>query len=53
MPPRISREMLEPRSVMWKNRSSRETGLGEDADADEDFVGVRELTAAFFQNITR
>ena len=44
--------MLEPRSVMWKNRSSRETGLG-DEDADEDLMGVRELTAAFFQIITR
>ena len=45
--------MLEPRSVTRKNRSSRETGLGEDADADEDFVGVRVLTAAFFQIIKR
>ena len=53
MPPRISREMLEPRSVMWKNRSSPEIWPDEEEDADEDLVGVRELTAAFFQNITR
>ena len=43
--------MLEPRSVMWKNRSSQDALLG--VDEDEDFVGVRVLTAAFFQIITR
>ena len=52
MPPRTSREMVEPRSVMWKYRSSQDEVLGEDED-DEDFVGVRVLTAAFFQIITR
>lgn len=53
MPPRTSREMVEPRSVMWKYRSSQDVVLGEEEDEDEDFVGVRVLTAAFFQIITR
>ena len=44
--------MVEPRSVMWKYRSSQDEVLGEDED-DEDFVGVGVLTAAFFQIITR
>ena len=44
--------MVEPRSVMWKYRSSQDEVLGEDED-DEDFVGVGVLTAAFFQIVTR
>lgn len=52
MPPRTSREMVEPRSVMRKYRSNQDEVLEEDED-DEDFVGVRVLTAAFFQIITR
>lgn len=51
MPPRTSREMVEPRSVMWKYRSSQDALLG--VDEDETFVGVRVLTAAFFQIVTR
>ena len=49
IPPRTSREMVEPRSVMRKYRSSQDAVPEE----DEDFVGVRVLTAAFFQIVTR